>query len=172
YSAEEVIEKKSCLIFHDEDEIIRYAEELTNELGISVKAGFEIFTASIKTKNITNHCEWTFIKKDGSRIPVLLSVSVLINNNIIVGYVGVLEHAWSDGNSRLFNHSLSLMAITSFEGYFKKLNPAWQKTLGWPTEELLNKPVLDFIHPDDVQKTKDAIQYISNGHTVAAFENR
>ena len=39
--------------------------------------------------------------------------------------------------------------IAGFDGYYKRVNPAFEQTLGYPSEELLSRPFLDFIHPDD-----------------------
>ncbi len=78
----------------------------------------------------------------------------------------------ADENSRIFNNSITLTAVTGFDGYFKKLNPAWEKTLGWSRDELLTQPVISFIHPDDLVKTDEMMRVIRTGHTVAMFENR
>ena len=50
---------------------------------------------------------------------------------------------------RLFNYALDLYCIADFDGYFKQVNPAWESTLGWTNEELLTRPYMEFIHPDD-----------------------
>ncbi len=78
----------------------------------------------------------------------------------------------ADENSRIFNNSITLSTITGFDGYFKKLNPAWEKTLGWTRDELMTKPYLSFLHPDDVKKTEETLRLIVTGHTVTMFENR
>jgi two-component system cell cycle sensor histidine kinase/response regulator CckA len=53
----------------------------------------------------------------------------------------------------LFNLSPDLLCIADFEGRFLLLNPAWQKTLGFSTDELLARPYVDFVHPDDRDRT-------------------
>lgn len=78
----------------------------------------------------------------------------------------------ADENSRIFNNSITLSAIAAFDGYFKKLNPAWEKTLGWTRDELMTKPYLSFLHPEDVKKTEETLRIIMTGHTVTMFENR
>jgi PAS domain S-box-containing protein len=78
----------------------------------------------------------------------------------------------ADENSRMFNNTLTLGALATFDGYFKKLNPAWEKTLGWTREELMSKPFSAFIHPDDLAKTSDILEIILRGNTVSTFENR
>jgi serine/threonine-protein kinase len=75
--------------------------------------------------------------------------------------------------ARFFALSLDLMCIAGFDGYFKQLNPAWEKTLGWTTEELQAKPWIEFVHPDDVAPTLAAAQkIISAGEVVLFHENR
>jgi len=56
----------------------------------------------------------------------------------------------------LFNMSSDMMCIAGADGYFRKLNPAWS-ILGYTTEELLNKPYISFIHPDDVAETQQVL---------------
>ncbi len=56
----------------------------------------------------------------------------------------------ADENNRVFNYSINLNAVTNFDGYYTKVNPAWEKILGWSVEELLSKKFIDFVHPDDV----------------------
>lgn len=76
-------------------------------------------------------------------------------------------------SDRIFNHSIDMLCIAGFDGYFKTLNPSWERILGWSTQELLSKPWVEFTHPDDVEKTKNvkAIQLDSGDH-VYHFENR
>ena len=57
-----------------------------------------------------------------------------------------------DERDRILNLSYDLICIAGMDGYFKYLNPAWERTLGYTREELLSKPFLDFIHPDDHSK--------------------
>lgn len=78
----------------------------------------------------------------------------------------------ADENSRIFNNSIALSAIAGFDGYFKKVNPAWEKTLGWTRDELLSKPYLSFLHPEDVKKTEDSLRLVMTGHAVNMFESR
>lgn len=78
----------------------------------------------------------------------------------------------ADENSRMFNNTLTLGALATFDGYFKKLNPAWEKTLGWTRDELMSKPFVSFIHPDDLPKTQEILEVVRGGHTVPTFENR
>jgi PAS domain S-box-containing protein len=73
---------------------------------------------------------------------------------------------------RFFNLSIDLLAIATFEGYFLRLNPAWEKVLGFSTAELMAQPFIDFVHPDDLESTVAATQGICTGTAVVEFENR
>src|SRR5262245_51326721 len=73
---------------------------------------------------------------------------------------------------RFFSLSIDLLCIADFNGYFLRLNPAWERTLGIPREELLAKPWLEFVHPDDRDATVNALTTIENDIELMAFENR
>jgi PAS domain S-box-containing protein len=73
---------------------------------------------------------------------------------------------------RFFNLSIDLLAIANFDGYFLRLNPAWEKVLGFSNTELMAQPFIDFVHPDDLASTVAAAQGISTGAAVVEFENR
>ncbi len=74
--------------------------------------------------------------------------------------------------ARLFDISVELLSISGTDGYFKELNPAWERTLGHTQAVLLSTPMLDFVHPDDVEQTATQQANIVAGETVANFENR
>ena len=73
---------------------------------------------------------------------------------------------------RIFNLSVDLLSVANFDGYFTRVNPAFEHTLGYTTAELLGRPFNDFVHPDDRVSTADAMASLSEGHDVIQFENR
>jgi PAS domain S-box-containing protein len=73
---------------------------------------------------------------------------------------------------RFFALSLDLLCVAGFDGYLKRVNPAWARILGYTTEELLSRPYMDFVHPDDRTPTTTAADSLSVGGQVLAFENR
>ncbi len=73
---------------------------------------------------------------------------------------------------RFFTLSLDLLCIARLDGYFVRLNPAWERVLGIPREELLAKPWLEFVHPDDREATLEAGSRLLEDVEVVAFENR
>ena len=64
------------------------------------------------------------------------------------------------------------MVIAGFDGYFKRVNPAAERILGYSRRDLLSRPFLEFLHPDDVQRTLDAFADVMSGPDVIGFENR
>lgn len=76
YAADEVVGKKTPRIFHDAELIRKRSQELSLELGREITPGFETFVAKAMIYGHDEN-EWTYIRKDGSSYPVLLSVSVL-----------------------------------------------------------------------------------------------
>ncbi len=73
---------------------------------------------------------------------------------------------------RLFNYALDMICIATFDGHFKRLNPAWNRVLGWSNEELIAKPWIEFVHPDDKNATLQIGQDLIAGKPVIEFENR
>ena len=77
-----------------------------------------------------------------------------------------------DDFARFFDNSLDLNGIANAQGHFRRVNSAWQRTLGWTADEVSASPWLDFVHPEDRQSTIDAGQRLFAGESVISFENR
>ncbi len=73
---------------------------------------------------------------------------------------------------RLFNLSLDPLCVAGFDGYFKQVNAAWVRTLGWTKSQLLARPWLDIVHPDDLPAAASAHQACALGTPIADFETR
>ncbi len=71
-----------------------------------------------------------------------------------------------------FNLSIDMLCVAGYDGYFKLLNPAWSRTLGHAEAELLSRPYLYFVHPDDQPATVAEAEKLAGGSTTVHFKNR
>jgi PAS domain S-box-containing protein len=74
--------------------------------------------------------------------------------------------------ARFFELSIDMLCCLDFTGYFKRLNPAWEKTLGFSRGELMSRPFIDFVHPDDRERTLGQNREVRGGGQARSFENR
>lgn len=74
---------------------------------------------------------------------------------------------------RFFAISLDMLCISSSDGYFKRVSPAFTRTLGWSVKQMQSRPFIDFVHPDDRDATlREVERQIRAGEKVLQFENR
>ncbi|MHC4991360.1 MAG: sensor histidine kinase [Planctomycetota bacterium] len=116
--------------------------------------------------------------RDGRDIPVS---AVILSHRDESGEVTFLAAVLRDISQRkqaeaerdqFFNVSLELLCIADVTGYFKRLNPAWTRTLGWTAEELCAQPFIEFVHPDDRASTLAELDRLRGGEDTVYFENR
>lgn len=102
----------------------------------------------------------------------ILAAFLIIGAGLIV-YRDSRRREQAEGEiDRFFTLSLDLLCVSGMDGYFKRLSPSYADTLGYSLKELYSRPITDFVHPDDIQKTNDEIASQMQGHNVLAFENR
>jgi len=80
--------------------------------------------------------------------------------------------AKSEELDNYFNNALDLFCIADYEGYFLKTNTQWQQILGYTGDELLAHPFLEFVHPDDISTTFEAINILKQQQPLKNFVNR
>src|ERR1700691_1351575 len=76
--------------------------------------------------------------------------------------------------SEYFRNSVDLLSVFQVGGRFGVTNPSWQTVLGWTPEDLAEKPFLEFVHPDDVERTiaESVAEWGETSSTRSGFENR
>lgn len=175
YLADEVIGKQSPEIFHDPDELEKRAEAFSRQLGLPVRPGFH--TIIVKSRvNKANEHEWLYRHKDGSAIPVLLSVSPMRNaDRVISGYLGIavdigklkkVEQALLDSEIRfrtIFEKASIGMAFADVEGNLLQTNDSLAHFLEYSAAELSNVNFAELTHADDLPTEVELIEAILKG---------
>ena len=89
FSAEEMIGRLTPSVFHDPDEVAARAAELSRELGEPITPGFDVIVTKA-LHNLPDEQEWTYIRKDGARVPVSVSVTVVRDTaGTPIGFMGI-----------------------------------------------------------------------------------
>jgi PAS domain S-box-containing protein len=76
------------------------------------------------------------------------------------------------GYATFFEMSLDHLCVAGFDGYWKRLNPSWSRTLGWTDEEMMAVPLIEFVHPDDRVGVLTARSNLTHGQPLLKLTNR
>lgn len=135
--------------------------------------------ARIRAGERIEHFETTRQRKDGKLIHISSSMSpVLDGAGVVTGVSKIARDITHTVETQrqldlFFELSSDLLCIAGSDGYFKRANPAFTLTLGWCTEEMLGRPYLNFVHPDDHLATQQAVEVqLERGERILHFENR
>jgi PAS domain S-box-containing protein len=71
-----------------------------------------------------------------------------------------------------FEMSLDNLCVAGLDGYIKRVNPSWTRTLGWTPEELMSRPSVEFVHPDDREATLAGRGRLAVGSVMGPLTNR
>lgn len=173
WPAAEVVGRASPALWHDPREVAARAQALSRELERPVTPGFEVFVARARLGG-TDQREWTFLTREGGRIPVLLAVSGIRDaTDTLVGFLGIAsdlrelkarEEALRTSERR-FRHLVSSVPGVVFEGTRSPegeirlvfISDFSQELLGLPPQEALGDPSRhqDLIHPEDLPSFLD-----------------
>ena len=122
--------------------------------------------------------EKRYIRKDKSILWADLEVGCVRDDSYEIEYfIAVVEDISArkqaiEDSRRFFTLSQEMLCTAGFDGYFKKLNNAWEDALGYSVDELLAKPFIEFVHPDDRKMTIIEAERLIAGKNTEAFENR
>ena len=134
--------------------------------------------AQLTTQGVCAPYEKVYLHKNGRRIPILLAAAMLEepyneNQEVVVFILDLTElKRVTEERDRFFNLSLDMMAIANTDGYLIQVNPAWERTLGFSAEELIDQPYVEFVHPDDRAATIAEALKLAMGQETTGFENR
>lgn len=98
---------------------------------------------------------------------VSLSVVTLLTSEIVARRTRADQRA-----HRFFELSHDMLGTSNMDGHFVELNSAWERCLGYSEEELRAKPFIDFVHPEDRERTESEAAALFDGRETVAFENR
>ena len=151
YTAHEVVGKTTPILFHDHDEVVQRAQQLSAEMGVQIEPGFEVFVAKAR-RGEPDEQEWTYIRKDGTRFPVLLSVTRLMNaEGEITGFLGIgsdlterkrAEEAlqkYTNELHDLYNNASCGYHSLDKDGTFLRINDTELNWLGYTRNEIVGK---------------------------------
>ena len=165
YTAEEVVNKITPADLSDPRELNARAFALSLELGTSISPGFEalVFKAS---RGIEDIYELTYIRKDGSRFPAMVSITALRDDqDTIIGYllIGTDNSArkqveeklrWTEESFRMMVESVTDYAIVMLDpnGHVVSWNSGAQRIKGYSAEEILGQHFSLFYPPEDIER--------------------
>jgi len=182
WTAAELVGLRSPEVFHLGAEVEARALEFGAELGTPLEPGFRVFVAKTDQGQPNEH-EWTYVRRDGSHFPVLLSVTALRDEaGAITGYLGVASditkrkqaeaalRASEEKLRNLFELSSVGIALTDMEGRYVEFNAAFLRIVGYAAEELRN---LDYwvLTPDDyLEAEQSALEQMARTGRYTPFE--
>lgn len=172
YRADEVVGLHTPLLFHDPDEVAAREDEL------GIARGFELFDTAAREPR-PDAGEWTYVRKDGSRLRVHLTVSTVMNEDgQPCGYIGIAAdlterdrgetalRAASDQAAimeKAFTGAPGGVALIGLDRRFVRVNAALCEILGRQEDEIVGLTSDAFTHPDDLALTAEGYLDIETG---------
>ncbi len=161
YKASEILGKRGTERFMDPGSLADWAQEITHLDGITQGSGLEAILSSVAAGKSAER-EFTYIRKDGIRIPVFLSVTALLDPaGKSMGTVSVatdltqrkyMERILIEREARfrtLIENGSDVITITNEKGIFQYLSPSLTRVLGWSQEEMLGRGFQEFLASED-----------------------
>jgi PAS domain S-box-containing protein len=105
-------------------------------------------------------------------VMIAILTGLIYRSAVVLDRLAEQRQKAEDELKRFFSISMDLLCVAGTDGYFKVVNPRWEKVLGYSQQELLSQPYLEFIHPEDREATHQEAAKQAEGHDVISFENR
>jgi PAS domain S-box-containing protein len=165
YKAHELIGKTSAAIFHVVGELVKRSQELSEELSEIVEPGFDVFVIKTRKFGIADSQEWTFLRKDGTTFPVLLSMTAIKNSfGEVTGYLSIAKDISKEkeaelnllNSNKLLDESQQIAKIGSWKYDILTDDLIWSKghynvfELDELPKNELNGAYRGRIHPNDL----------------------
>jgi two-component system cell cycle sensor histidine kinase/response regulator CckA len=179
------------LILLDPDGRVRYINHTVPDLSVARVLGTSVYDyVPDEYREVMRRCharvlqtgqpdryETVYVSDTGESSFWESRVSPLLRDGVVVGLVQIASNVTerrlaAADRDRLFNLSIDMLCVAGADGYFKRVSPAFEHTLGHSEAELLAAPFFDFVHPDDRERTREAMVRLSQGEVVIDFENR
>ncbi len=138
----------------------------------------------LSTRGIALNVEQEAMRADGTTFPIIINACSIDPDDFSRGTRGVIIditerksaeeslRAKTEELERFFSSALDLLCVADTDGYFRRLNAEWEKTLGYRLEDLINMRFLDLVHPDDIEATLGAMAELRAQHELISFTNR
>jgi PAS domain S-box-containing protein len=170
--------------------VVLFVPELWLRAGATGTERFELRVGGVSSESIGGAAVHSRFTDAGQRFDVVVPLEpvqgaavalpwiILAAGLVVVALVGVAElYASRRAKAkaevdRLFTISPDLIVVAGFDGYFRRVNPAFESRLGYTQQEALSRPLLDFVHPDDRRPTEEEGQNLREGQTTISFVNR
>jgi len=162
HTRDEVVGRRNCI------------DVLTPKSAALFADRFERF----KEAGVAHNVEYEWRRKDGTSFPILLNATAVydrrgayVASRATVFEITRLKHAEAE-RDRFFTLSRDLLCVADFDGICKRVNPAWETVLGFTPDEITAQRFLDFVHPDDRERTRTETERLARGEETVDFENR
>ena len=186
YAPDEVISRHSAALFHDPEEVAQRAADLSRERGSDVAPGFEAVVCRARGGGADER-EWTWVRKDGARVPVRLSVTAMrAADGALTGFMGIAADLTGEKLARESLRDSEARYHSLFEGtgdsifvmrgeQFVDCNPATLKMFGCTREQIIGQPPYRYspeFQPDGRRSDEKAVEKITAafGGTTQVFE--
>ncbi|MBF0318345.1 MAG: PAS domain S-box protein [Nitrospirae bacterium] len=140
------------------------------------KETFKLHIVEAKKGTLSQPIENKVVRADGSYLWVEVNAQAITieNKEYLLGvFRDITKRKKAEAElDNFFNISRDMLCIADTQGYFKRINPMFEITLGFTAGELMSRPFVEFIHPDDRQNTLDELIKLSQGIPTIYFENR